>query len=539
MTSTSGDPTLIAKKASFIQHSLPGLDPGRYRITIQQTLATPEGTDITAGGLPPLTRTFGVAGPRFALSQNAVHSVFPPANSVGEFSDSFAHVVLESEKLPWLRSPYGPLDEPPPGVRSYTNDKGVEVSYDEDRPAWLGVLLVSPSDLDQQDPSRLVVQGTVLDLIPGSLTSATASGTPVAGGLPANAYSVFSYLLEPAYAEDAAKPVDPGVGQATTDAVRYLDVPWALFNAIAPSLDDLKMMAHVRAVRMDSKPMTPHETVDPERRYALVIGNRLPESLPAAPPGNGQEPQPAAGANVAFLVSFESLEYALRGHAAGSYYDAQIATRADGVVRLVVLYEWRFTSQSDTSFEFETLLKSLNGRDGSADNAAADLADPMLRMPSPPVFAGGDERQAIVQQMLESGYTPHRHVTRVASAASPEPVATVSWYRGPLIPFDAFVPAVAFVSTSGPDAGEPLIFAADQLLRFDPNAGMYDVSYAAAWQLGQLLALDDKEFSVALSRWKHQAALQLRSIGEREGLESLYVDRVSLLRRLSDRSRRG
>src|SRR3954453_17860172 len=141
MTSSSGDSNLLTKKASFIQHSLPGLEPGRYQIRVQQSLLTADGTDVTGGGLPPVTRTFGVTGPRFALSQDAVHSVFPPLNSTGEFSGSFAHVVLETEKLPWLRTPYRPRQEPPPVVRTCNG-----VRYDEDRASWLGVVLLSPSD---------------------------------------------------------------------------------------------------------------------------------------------------------------------------------------------------------------------------------------------------------------------------------------------------------------------------------------------------------------------------------------------------------
>ena len=184
MRSTPGDGDLIRKKASFIQHSLPGLAPGRYQIEVQQSLSTADGTDVTAGGLPTLTRRFGVAGPRFALSQRQIHSVFPPPNSTGEFSGSFAHVVLETEKLPWLRTPYQPQNEPPDTVLTYrtvVDGMPVDIHYDADRASWLGVVLLSPSDLDGADPSRRVVQGTVLDLIPGSLTATTASGAAVHG----------------------------------------------------------------------------------------------------------------------------------------------------------------------------------------------------------------------------------------------------------------------------------------------------------------------------------------------------------------------
>ncbi|MEQ8163771.1 MAG: hypothetical protein ABRQ34_09625, partial [Smithellaceae bacterium] len=40
----------------------------------------------------------------------------------------------------------------------------------------------------------------------------------------------------------------------------------------------------------------------------------------------------------------------------------------------------------------------------------------------------------------------------------------------------------------------------DELLRYDPDTGLFDVTYAAAWQLGRLLALQNAGFSLALNR---------------------------------------
>lgn len=67
---------------------------------------------------------------------------------------------------------------------------------------------------------------------------------------------------------------------------------------------------------------------------------------------------------------------------------------------------------------------------------------------------------------------------------------TVSWYRGPLLPLGVTVPSVTQSQAS------------DQLLRYDPGSGMFDVSYAAAWQLGRLRALHDRAYATALFRWK-------------------------------------
>ena len=207
------------------------------------------------------------------------------------------------------------------------------------------------------------------------------------------------------------------------------------------------------------------------------------------------------------------------------------------MVRLIVLYQWRFTSWPDTSFEFETILESLNGRDASAGDAAVEVPDPMLRIPSPPVFAGADGSQAVVQDMLASGYLPHAHVTRVAPPVDPGTVQTVSWYSraaravwcrraGDRRPLDERA-----------DAGR----AGDLLGRSTAplqsrRSGCHNVSSAAAWQLGQLLALTNRAFAVALQRWRQQAALQLRAHAERDGLDAFYVDRERLLRYLARRS---
>ena len=108
----SGDEQLFSKKASFIQHSLPGLEAGSYQISVQQAFKDNKGNPVTTGELATITRQFGVQGPRYSLPGDAVHSVFPPASSAGGFSNSVAHVVLEQEKLPWIRTPYCPAEPP-------------------------------------------------------------------------------------------------------------------------------------------------------------------------------------------------------------------------------------------------------------------------------------------------------------------------------------------------------------------------------------------------------------------------------------------
>ena len=87
---------------------------------------------------------------------------------------------------------------------------------------------------------------------------------------------------------------------------------------------------------------------------------------------------------------------------------------------------------------------------------------------------------------LKMGYTGLNHELRGGGR-------TVSWYRGPLLP-SAKRGRVLKGPVTSPDA----------VTRFDPETGLLDMSYAAAWQLGRLLALQDKAFATALYLWKRK-----------------------------------
>src|SRR5262249_37216212 len=49
------------------------------------------------------SRLFHVAGEQFNLPPSCIHSVFPPAGSLGDHSDVLPHVTLERSTLPWER----------------------------------------------------------------------------------------------------------------------------------------------------------------------------------------------------------------------------------------------------------------------------------------------------------------------------------------------------------------------------------------------------------------------------------------------------
>jgi hypothetical protein len=87
----------------------------------------------------------------------------------------------------------------------------------------------------------------------------------------------------------------------------------------------------------------------------------------------------------------------------------------------------------------------------------------------------------------------------------------VSFYRGPLVPLP--VPAGPAAYYDGPDAAAA----------YNPQSGLFDVSYAAAWQLGQLLALQSTGLAGQLYQWKREVTRR----------EAMAAEEALLTRRLA------
>jgi len=68
-----------------------------------------------------------------------------------------------------------------------------------------------------------------------------------------------------------------------------------------------------------------------------------------------------------------------------------------------------------------------------------------------------------------------------------------------------------------PPGAAPLVVA-DQAVRFDPASGLMDVTYAAAWQIGRGLALQNALFASTLYAWKRNEARKVAQNSETQVL---------------------
>jgi hypothetical protein len=262
-------------------------------------------------------------------------------------------------------------------------------------------------------------------------------------------------------------------GEQWTDPCEYIDVPGTLFAAIAPTFDDLRWLAHARTIDQ-TLALRKSEKLSllPAQEFSVVISNRLPT------PGNKA---------VCYLVSLESM---------ADYLPTRNSPAANppASIRLAVLSSWSFGAVNEPE-TFLDYFKNLN-----TDN-------PNIWTPQIPYANGAGEPNQVVQEALEMGYTAINHHTRQGAD-------TVSWYRGPLLPYEN--PLYVTVPINSPDA----------LARYAPDTGMFDVSLAAAWQLGQLLALNDSEFATLLYNWKWSqtqqavASLETTFLAEQMGIDA-------------------
>lgn len=256
----------------------------------------------------------------------------------------------------------------------------------------------------------------------------------------------------------------PTAGENLWDPCRVIDVDAAVFAAIAPSLEELQWLAHARTVTEDTR------SEEELGSFSVVVGNRLP--VPN-------------GLNVVHLVSLEGMAKYLPTNDGETPSPLTLAAGGvAGKIRLISLANWSFTS-IDPAETFSGILAKLDT--GS------------MRLPAPADTGG--EAAGIVANAFAMGYTALDHNTRLGDT-------TVSWYRGPLLPFSSS-PVIVPSPTGRPDT---VIATADQAVRFNPATGMMDVTYAAAWQIGRALALQNTAFATSLQAWKYAVA---RIVGQR------------------------
>ncbi len=315
--------------------------------------------------------------------------------------------------------------------------------------SWLPHVVLAQRTLPWQ---VAVAEGpTVVSAPPGTpwmaLLLLTAAEIDVAGHAPTpgttgrQVVGIAQLLAPPSgIAGPAATPGLNTLVQEQPDlTIGIVDIHLDAFRAIAPTVADLPLLTHVRQV--DASDQEALDVSNPGW-YSVVVGNRFPTGAPD-------------NTYVAHLVSLEGAVGYLPGGSAITVADR---------LRLVSLASWSFTSTPDPG-DFAALVQALEVRP----------------LTVPVAVTGTDHALQQVAAAADAGYTAFPYLTRLGEE-------TAAWFRGPLGPAPI---------TPNPQPAYPAAAAA---LMYDPATGMFDASYAAAWEIGRLLTLANGAVALSIAR---------------------------------------
>lgn len=460
MTETTND--VPTAQVTFIEYHRPGLKPGRYTIEMSQKVTVPGTTEEFS-----VRRQFTVSGDRLSLYAGDVLAVFPPDGSLGDHSTVLPHVMLERSTLPWEFTAH---KAGPPA-----RDTAGASAADEAGAPWLALLLFGAQETlggtltrpaflrEYQGADGPGVWDHLLEARTGWLRPLPR--TPDGALIVARAARAAAELGDAFTADTAAVEAvldryrSPQV--VTVADLRDATAGPVHWPGLGGDLGDHQDTDRVTIIDVDKRLLatllpseqdlsllahvrqTPDPPGQPATELAVVLGNRLPARN---------------GISVVHLVSVEGR------YADGGFDLAGVAD--DDYVRLVSLKSWQFACVDPQG--------DLTGLLGALDRAPSTLRLPPRTDPE-------------AERHLAAGLVPLIHQTRQSGT-------TVSWYRGPLIP----CPSSSEIPLPAP--------AAETLVRYDPALGLFDVSYAAAWELGRLLAVRSAPLAASLYSWKRAHA---------------------------------
>lgn len=228
-----------------------------------------------------------------------------------------------------------------------------------------------------------------------------------------------------------------------TDGCFTIDISKEQFEANIPSMESLSFLAHAKEVTITHKDQEGILDTDSENdtgMFSVLVGNRVLTS---------------GKSHTAIVVSLEGYADYLEGAT------PKKEIPKGNTVRLVALAHWNFDNSGEASF-----LQLVNG------------------VHIRPMKIEKATEVAHLKSYFESGHVPLGHLTRAGAT-------TISWYQGP------FVPRLS------PATSKKISFtASDGALRYDRTTGFFDVSFAAAWQLGRVLGLQNQEYARAMGAWR-------------------------------------
>jgi hypothetical protein len=516
--------------------SLPA--PGTFRLYPFAEPPVPAGQYVLTGdvsGLPggveQMRAAVHITAPRYTMPPDQILSTFPPAGSRGAFGTRLPQIVLRRRTLPWERSPdldHDVTTTPTPwlalvllaeGEGQLRTDVDVKdtvtpgVSLGDDADAPKGACLEVPASVvDKVFPTRddlpVLCHLREVDLADTELALGDDDGymaVVLGNRLPQPGVKYLACLVNlegqydrlpvipdeqlvisyfPAGAVyDIGSQLRASYGdQASYDTATMGLLPQAGFTVAGP------MAAAAPGGPAAAAPGPRAAAADPATRAGPLIesahGAAARTGAAWAAAAAAAAPQLADTTATAKTKLADGFSYAVRGSLVGQLVDP--------VLRFPVLAYWSFTCDDGGDFQFlaERVQVRMLGHvvtgpetpDG--DDVGPHDSQPRIAPEPPPARP--------LPLVTPTGHVQLGHLSR---EGEPSP----AWFRGPLAPA-----AVPRAEPPAPGQPPPLAHHADQLRRVTPD-GQEDLGYAAAFEIGRLLALSQPGVAGALARWRAEA----------------------------------
>jgi len=515
----------------------PPLTAGPYTLTGEVT--------GLPGSVEALQSAIDVTAPRFALPPDQVLSTFPPASARGAFTSRLPQVVIRRRTLPWERSEVTaggvPLSTLTPEQRRTTTPRPWlalvliaegEGSLVNDVPVadttTAGTTLANPTDADVAKSTCLEVPESVVATVfpaledlhmlvhvrevdladtelalgddDGWMAVVMANRLPQAG----TSYTACLVNLEGQYAE---LPVDPPVapeydpGIKVVD-VRKLDVVLQQYagSSDAPVMGTTTFSSHLLEADAELE-------VGSSRQggafTATATGKALSRATASTMTGWSSSIATESTAPTAGLAhssrTAASSDVAALGSGLSVYLPWHLLERT---LRFPVLASWSFFCTDAGDFQY--LAQNVNARllGHVPSGPESPDGDPLPPGTVPPGLPAEPPSARPLPLVAATGHVETAHETRRGDVAA-------AWFRGPMVPTPVDRPGAR------PDGRYPLAHHADQLRRVSPD-GREELSYAAAFEIGRLLALSRPSVVAALNQWRRQrfAAATTAALGD-------------------------
>ncbi len=279
-----------------------------------------------------------------------------------------------------------------------------------------------------------------------------------------------------------------------------------------PSLEDVKNLTHIRRRLANIARLDSEQDFDSKESALNAIPNYSEQWHEYELESDAEKSAFPSGAEQGWIISdaedqeqYEILKFANNGfklyhvaHEAATIIANRLPKKGEkNVVHLVSLEE-RYPLANQDTFNLVSLYQwSFRCKDATKNFKglfdALDIADWHMEIPK----VGED-----IKPFLHAGMVPLQHFFREGSKS-------ISWYRGPLNPMQKnFDTQPLFTEL---DAKNTEIRHPDQLLQFNKKQGVFDITYAAAWELGRMLTLQKTDLAVKLYNWKRTHAHQLQA----------------------------